>query len=577
MKERIYVSENILTKSEILSLSKNDPRWYRTICENCGIQFETHCCRKSTICKKCKCSLTQKELYKNNPNLGKERLEKRTKTNIEKYGVSNAYQRKDIIKKIKNTKKEKYDDENYNNQEKSKETCLKRYGVEYSFQSENNKSKSKKTCLEKYGVEHAMQNEKIKKQALDKWKQNKDEHLEKMKQTMLEKYGVEYAMQCKEIQDKAKKKYFYDGIFFDSSWELAFWIYNIENGNNNIKRPKIFFEYEYNGNIYKYFPDFEIDGKFYEIKGLQFFENKDSSGRMINPFDKSQNDKFEAKHQCMIKNHVNIITNVDKELKYVENKYTKDFLELFDTHLEFPYLNQELSDTSDLGLIHHFHKSIYIATRKGKLSPIEAWKDKDIIKKVALNRLKYVGHCRPSDILQGLNVTRIANKVSVFSPKLAEQLIKKYIPNADIIIDPFSGFSGRMLGSYNCGIHYIGWDINEDHVRESNEIAQYKKIEDMCDIKVQDLIACKDKDWSVLKDICLFTCPPYGGKEHWNENNDEIEKSCDEWIELCMTKHKGCKNYLFVVDKTEKFKDFIVEELTNKSHFGNSKEYVLLF
>ena len=575
MKERVFVSENILPKSEVLNLSKNDQRWYKTICENCGSVFETHCYRKSTVCKRCKCSLAQKELYANNTSLGKERLEKRTKTCLEKYGVENAFQRKDIIEKIKETKKDRYNDEHYNNQEQSRRTCLEKYGVEHSFQSENSKSKSKKTCLERYGTEHAIQNEEIKKRAAAKWQENASETTRKMKQTMGEKYGVPYAMQCKEIQDKAKKKYLYDGEFFDSSWELAFWIYSNEHGIK-ISRPKTYFEYSYDGNTYRYFPDFEINGKFYELKGLQFFENKDPSRKMINPYDKSQNDKFEAKRQCMIRNNISIITDVSKELKYVEAKYTKDFLGLFDTHIKFPYLNQDLSDTSDLGLIHHFHKSIYDATRKGKISPIEAWKDKAIIKRIALNRLKYVGHCKPSDILQGLNVTRIANKVSVFKPKLAEQLIRKYIPFAKTIIDPFSGFSGRLLGSYSCGIHYVGYDLNEDHVKESNEIIRYKHAEGICSVETRDLIACDEKDWSTTENACLFTCPPYGSKEHWSKSCDEVELSCDEWISLCLKKHRGCKNYLFVIDNTEKYKDYIVEEITNKSHFGNSKELIIL-
>ena len=73
----------------------------------------------------------------------------------------------------------------------------------------------------------------------------------------------------------------------------------------------------------------------------------------------------------------------------------------------------------------------------------------------------------------------------------------------------------------------------------------------------------------------LFTCPPYGGKEHWNKDNDEIEKTCDEWIELCLNKYK-CKKYLFVVDETEKYKNYIVETIENKSHFGSNFEYVIL-
>ena len=67
---------------------------------------------------------------------------------------------------------------------------------------------------------------------------------------------------------------------------------------------------------------------------------------------------------------------------------------------------------------------------------------------------------------------------------------------------------------------------------------------------------------------------PDGGKEHWNANNDEVEKSCDEWIDICLSTYK-CKRYLFVVDKTEKYTDKIVETLTAKSHFGKHTEYVI--
>ena len=46
-------------------------------------------------------------------------------------------------------------------------------------------------------------------------------------------------------------------------------------------------------------------------------------------------------------------------------------------------------------------------------------------------------------------------------------------------------------------------------------------------------------------------------------------------IDLCLKKHK-CKKYLFVVDKTEKYKNNIVEIIENKSHIGSNNEYVIL-
>lgn len=47
------------------------------------------------------------------------------------------------------------------------------------------------------------------------------------------------------------------------------------------------------------------------------------------------------------------------------------------------------------------------------------------------------------------------------------------------------------------------------------------------------------------------------------------------WIAQCITRY-DCKKYLFVVDSSERYKDYIIDEITNSSHFGNRKEYIVL-
>lgn len=37
-----------------------------------------------------------------------------------------------------------------------------------------------------------------------------------------------------------------------------------------------------------------------DIKGVHFFKDHDPTQVMINPYDPSKNDMYEAKHQCMI-------------------------------------------------------------------------------------------------------------------------------------------------------------------------------------------------------------------------------------------------------------------------------------
>lgn len=61
------------------------------------------------------------------------------------------------------------------------------------------------------------------------------------------------------------KRGYYKGLYCMSSWELAFVVYNLENGKN-VQQCKEHFEYEMNGEKHKYTPDFIIDGVYYEIK-----------------------------------------------------------------------------------------------------------------------------------------------------------------------------------------------------------------------------------------------------------------------------------------------------------------------
>lgn len=109
---------------------------------------------------------------------------------------------------------------------------------------------------------------------------------------------------------KKFKRGWYRGLFCGSSWELAFAIHSFDFGKN-IRRCSLKLPYKYNGTIYFYYPDFEIDEKIYEIKG---FEDK----------------KAKAKQNA----YPDIIVMRYKEmkpiLKYVKEKYGKDFTRLFE-------------------------------------------------------------------------------------------------------------------------------------------------------------------------------------------------------------------------------------------------------
>ena len=216
--------------------------------------------------------------------------------------------------------------------------------------------------------------------------------------------------------------------------------------------------------------------------------------------------------------------------------------------------------------IRQFHKSMYKANVKGHLSPYDGWYNDGLLKKVIKNRGIYVNSVDPSKVLSGFNVTKLAPKVSTFNPVLARYLTMKYLSNFDEVFDPFSGYSGRMLGVCSTGKKYTGQDINVIAVQESDKIRQFHKLD--ASLKVQDIEtdSCKSVQ-------CILTCPPYYDIEHYSPS-DSV-RTCEDWITICLNKYKAEK-FVFIVNDAGKYANYVLEDISNKSHFSNSKEYVVV-
>ena len=264
------------------------------------------------------------------------------KTHVEKYGgvgfaseelasksystneCQNGYKYYNNRVKSKETRKQRYGDENYNNSKKSVETCTQKWGG-VGYASPELKQKSYATCLKLYGKIHCSDSKKQVATSRKHWGYKNYNNREKSKQTCLTRYGVSSYSKTTEFNIKRKARYVYDGIYFDSSWEMCFWIY-MRDKNHVIEHNTISFTYMVNNKEYTYIPDFVVDhNKLYEIKGDHFFEN----GKMINPFDRSLDDHYEIKHQCGLKNNVTFLTGADVEpyIEYVKHTYGDNFIE----------------------------------------------------------------------------------------------------------------------------------------------------------------------------------------------------------------------------------------------------------
>ena len=270
-------------------------------------------------------------------------------------------------------------------------------------------------------------------------------------------------------------------------------------------------------------------------------------------------------------------TYLDLKLIPTEEQCIKEWDSLVNSEKEWTYSN----------IIKRFHPSIVFANKDKQMSPFDKWEDikSDInkFKKLLINRLTYnksfISNGLPKDGIvplhiyaQGINVMRWSPEVSYFKPSLAKYIIRKYLDKYDLIFDPFSGYSGRMLGSLACGKKYCGNDINDVVVNESNDI--YNWLSNLYDIPDAYLNVGDVREFHA-NFKCLFTCSPYGNIEQW-PGIESTNLSCDEWIDICLNNF-NCETYLFVTDdKISKWKDNIVETIENKSHFGKNKEHIVL-
>ena len=258
---------------------------------------------------------------------------KSRQTCLERYGFEFPIQNPEIKNKVKETIIQRYD--SWNNyihiiEDKYKNTCLDRYGVDHPSKLKEIQDKYKNTCLDRYSVDCVFHNpEVIKKiqqtnirrygcinptknpEVIKKIRKTSNSKESKLKRILTNRlrFGYDYP-QCDPNREFLFKKIFYKNIWFDSSWEILFYDFLLNNDIAFIYHPKHFFDYIFENIKHKYYPDFYLIEyhQFIELKGDHFFTN---DGKMINPYDRSQDNIYEAKHQCMIKNNVKIFKEKD--------------------------------------------------------------------------------------------------------------------------------------------------------------------------------------------------------------------------------------------------------------------------
>lgn len=100
------------------------------------------------------------------------------------------------------------------------------------------------------------------------------------------------------------KKCIYQGIFFDSSWEVAYYVYHTEHGVP-LERNTDMFQYWFAKDYHKYLPDFKLNGNYIEVKGYE---------------------DARCKAKYAVVENLTVIRDVTTEIEYCKNKYGDDWL-----------------------------------------------------------------------------------------------------------------------------------------------------------------------------------------------------------------------------------------------------------
>lgn len=229
------------------------------------------------------------------------------------------------LAKTKRTLIERHNDVHFP-QKQSMKAMLEKHGVKSTFSLECTRKKCKETLMSKYGVDNPFAAREVQ---------------QKIKVTMMRRHGVDHpskipATRTKAYQTSLKRhgtyacsyKYVYDGKSFDSSWELCYYIWLVDNKKSFTYPSGISLRYEFKGKVHHYHPDFIVEGKLVEIKGKQYL-NED--GNLTLPYKNVKNRAeleqakaiAKCKSKCM-KDHDVVIIGKDEIqpfLKHVEQKH----------------------------------------------------------------------------------------------------------------------------------------------------------------------------------------------------------------------------------------------------------------
>jgi hypothetical protein len=438
-------------------------------------------------CKYCNCELPYEVSLKSSFCCQQHRrlyqVQETKKTCINKYGVENVMQVKEIADKVVSSTDYK------TRTIKAKETLQKLYGVDYIGQlpqsiknSHSDKAVAKQkqtykeTCLNKYGVTNTA-----------KLKHVKD----KIKETCLNKYGVTNVFASDVVKSKlnyiqqiqhgfiTKRK---NNTFkISTEEEICFNLLSLV--YKNIER-------QYKTDLYPFACDFYI----HDIN--TFIEYNGTWTHGGHPFDSDNTDDLNTLHSWKLKkskyydNAIKTWTEYDVNKRKTAALNNLNFIEFWSIQdvcnfiLTIPCVDKKLqqefnyyktasgnlssisTNSKRYNIIKYFQQNVFYKNE------IKLFQDKNIRDKLIDNRKRYLNKDTFTvfELLTGFKIAGIHYGYSHFNPLWFKWFIEKY--NVTTCYDPCGGWGHRLLGGLNLK-RYIYNDLSTTTYNNINNIINY--------------------------------------------------------------------------------------------------------
>lgn len=190
-----------------------------------------------------------------------------------------------------------------------------------------------------------------------------------------------------------------------------------------------------------------------------------------------------------------------------------------------------------LGLCNSFHPEMWSVKCRNAKTPMDVFMDRELFYNALRRRIKYSdAKLAPFNIRKSLKVFSGAQGVSNFRPTVAKWVYQKYCPVGGTVLDPCSGYSGRVLGflSSHAG-SYIGVDPSAGAINGGRNLVEAVSSIYKIDKEVE-LVETPFEEFESTKQFDLvFTSPPYFNVEQYIDTNNTQShiryRQYEDWVD----------------------------------------------